>query len=111
VGRGGLHHVDAGPVDIEELFMSAQHTPGPWQVRPSTNEITNADHGSLPFAIVAGYTLIGATYENGKDARLIAAAPDLLEALQHLMVAHGEQLDYAFQQAQDAIAKATGENT
>jgi hypothetical protein len=45
------------------------------------------------------------------NARLIAAAPDLLEALQHLMVAHGEQLDYAFQQAQDAIAKATGENT
>jgi hypothetical protein len=43
------------------------------------------------------------------NARLIAAAPDLLEALQHLMVAHGEQLDYAFQQAQDAIAKATGE--
>jgi len=43
------------------------------------------------------------------DARLIAAAPDLLEALQHLMAAHGEQLDYAFQQAQDAIAKATGE--
>jgi hypothetical protein len=42
------------------------------------------------------------------DARLIAAAPDLLGALQHLMVAHGEQLDYAFQQAQDAIAKATG---
>jgi predicted RNase H-like HicB family nuclease len=44
-----------------------------------------------------------------EDARLIAAAPDLLEALQHLMVAHGEQLDYAFQQAQEAIAKATGE--
>jgi hypothetical protein len=22
VGRGGLHHVDAGPVDIEELFMN-----------------------------------------------------------------------------------------
>jgi hypothetical protein len=43
------------------------------------------------------------------DARLISAAPDLLEALQHLLVAHGEQLDYAFQQAQEAIAKATGE--
>jgi hypothetical protein len=41
------------------------------------------------------------------NARPIAAAPDLLEALQHLMVAHGEQLDYAFQQAQEAIAKAT----
>lgn len=42
------------------------------------------------------------------DARLIAAAPDLLEALQYVMVAHGEQLDHAFQMAQDAINKATG---
>jgi hypothetical protein len=24
VGRGGLHHVDAGPVDIEELFMTKE---------------------------------------------------------------------------------------
>ena len=58
--------------------MSAKHTPGPWRVKPSNNEITNADHGRLPFAIVAGYSLIGATYENGKDALLIAAAPELL---------------------------------
>ena len=42
------------------------------------------------------------------NARLIAAAPELLEALQFVMVAHGEQLDLAFQQAQAAIAKATG---
>ena len=42
-------------------------------------------------------------------ARLIAAAPDLLDALRFVMTAHGEQLDTAFAQAQDAIAKATGE--
>jgi hypothetical protein len=52
----------------------------------------------------------GANYQEAQaNARLIAAAPELLEALQHLMVAHGEQLDYAFQQAQEAIAKATTE--
>ena len=34
---------------------------------------------------------------------------ELLEALQFVMTAHGEQLDTAFAQAQDAIAKATGE--
>jgi len=43
------------------------------------------------------------------NARLIAAAPELLEALQFVMSAHGEQLDSAFQQAQEAITKATGE--
>jgi hypothetical protein len=32
-----------------------------------------------------------------------------LEALQFVMSAHGEQLDLAFEQAQAAIAKATGE--
>jgi hypothetical protein len=95
--------------------MSAQHTPGPWQVRPSTNEITNADHGSLPFAIVAGYTLIGATYENGKDARLIAAAPDLLKALRRFASKHRHTygLDGAWDEeitmAEAAIAKATGD--
>jgi hypothetical protein len=95
--------------------MSTQHTPGPWQVRPSTNDIVNADHGRLPFAIVAGYTLIGATYENGEDARLIAAAPDLLEALKKYMTAGaGNSTDFelqreAFFAARAAIAKATGE--
>jgi hypothetical protein len=96
--------------------MTTQHTPGPWQVKPSNNEITNADHGRLPFAIVAGYTLIGATYENGKDARLIAAAPDLLKAAKTIM----ENLDGMAGEVtagyhesiiaplRDAIAKATG---
>ena len=39
-------------------------------------------------------------------ARLIAAAPDLLEALKYVMSAQGEQLHDAFDQAHRAIAKA-----
>ena len=92
--------------------MNTQHTPGPWQVKPSNNEITNADHGRLPFAIVAGYLLIGATYENGKDARLIAAAPDLLKALNAMLTHMGMDEDEwnkpTFDQARAAITKATG---
>jgi hypothetical protein len=34
---------------------------------------------------------------------------ELLKVLQSVMAAHGEQLDAAFAQAQDAIAKAKGE--
>jgi hypothetical protein len=80
-----------------------QHTPGPWEILYNDPEeeywVTRPHYDAGPAKIV--YHI--------EDARLIAAAPDLLEALQHLMVAHGEQLDYAFQQAQEAIAKATGE--
>lgn len=47
--------------------------------------------------------------EANANARLIAAAPDLLAALQWVMSATGEQLTSAFEAAQDAIAKATGE--
>jgi hypothetical protein len=41
-------------------------------------------------------------------ARLISAAPDMLEALKYLMSAHGEQLHDAFDEAHKAIAKAEG---
>ena len=46
------------------------------------------------------------------DARLIAAAPDLLEALQE-MIAHWNQGSFhpAVEQACTAIAKATGESS
>ena len=43
------------------------------------------------------------------NARLIAAAPALLEALQFVLSATGEQLTTAFEQAQDAIDLALGE--
>ena len=91
----------------------SKHTPGPWEVRPSANEVINSDHGRLPFEIAAGYTLIGAVYENEADARLIAAAPDLLDALleykrmyEEVQPAGGWQGVYEL--GNEAIAKATG---
>ena len=88
----------------------SQHTPGPWQVNHfDQTQVCDSDgesRGCSPIAFVAP---IGPLVERKANARLISAAPDLLDALQHLMTAHGEQLDWAFQQAQDAIAKATGE--
>jgi len=43
------------------------------------------------------------------DALIIAAAKDLLNALQFVVSAHGEQLHDAFDAAHKAIAKATGQ--
>ena len=96
----------------------SKYTPGPWEVCPSNNEIINTDHGRLPFAIRAGYTLIGALYENEANARLIAAAPDLLLELDNcldLLVTcfpdspDNSRIGVAVTKARAAIAKATGE--
>lgn len=109
--------------------MTTQHTPGPWQVGRSRNDAhmcevwtaayaerpnTSPSHKGIcrtwspddqPPASFIGFS----RQECLANARLIAAAPDLLEALEYVMSAHGEQLTDAFDQAQRAIAKATGQ--
>jgi hypothetical protein len=98
----------------------SNHTPGPWIAVEKfgfigsiqggvIREYANGTSQDQLFMVCCVQDDNGGRTATNANARLIAAAPDLLEALQHLMVAHGEQLDYAFQQAQEAIAKATGE--
>ncbi len=86
----------------------SKHTPGPWTIN-EINAACNVDPWYIfiepNIAVIERKT---DPAQDMPDARLIAAAPKLLAALKHLMVAHGEQLDYAFQQAQEAIAEAEG---
>ena len=96
--------------------MTAQHTPGPWELRPD-------DMGGLsslvfpakqphPVAGVTGY--YSGNGERLANARLIAAAPELLEALQRLSAQcerlrlPGETESDAERTARAVIAKATG---
>ena len=96
--------------------MALNHTPGPWNIASVENSTGRIKHLvpidgkclSLLTVVENDQAVFAAVY-NDSDARLIAAAPDLLEALQFVMTAHGEQLTTAFEQAQKAIAKATGE--
>lgn len=84
-------------------------TPGPWQM-----EHVPDDGGEYAITAANGIHVgltIGGTKSEQANARLIAAAPELLQALQFVMTASGEQLSTAFEQAQAAIAKATGEQT
>jgi hypothetical protein len=65
--------------------MNTNHTPGPWQVRGRTN-VFPAGGTSRIIANCAGYSTNGPDWEevneeNEANARLIAAAPDLLAAL------------------------------
>ena len=83
--------------------MENKHTPGPWQVGP-TPKTTDVIYG--PMGTVA--TL----FENNQaNARLIAAAPEMLEALREARIAmnhHGIVGDPAQFAIDAAIAKAVG---
>lgn len=89
-----------------------KHTPGPWHIGlAATDRAIYGPQGehvaTLPDMLASDEVLA--------NARLIAAAPCLLAALQRLMVApcinyddmEPEDLN-AIEQAQDAIANATG---
>ena len=105
--------------------MTAYHTTGPWTMLPEEADkdylrirgtrlggrykVANVHH--LRFEGVHAVVRERDDAESMANARLIAAAPELLEALQFVMTASGEQLGTAFEQAQAAIAKATGEQT
>lgn len=92
-----------------------KHTPGPWEMRRdgyvysvATGERVCSPHSTLPDSKKVSDQL-----KNLKqNARLIAAAPDLLEALKR-MVLDGNCSDknyraLALEQARTAIAKAEG---
>jgi len=86
--------------------VSAQHTPGPWTYK-------HAENGELEIkgpndeCVVDGCGCCNSPFGDNLeyDARLIAAAPDLLAAL-HNMLEDGDKTDR--EQALAAIAKATG---
>jgi hypothetical protein len=82
------------------MTMSAKHTPGPWIVM----------RGGWTEEGFAQYELHGNRTSCIADARLIAAAPELLEALQ-AVIDHGSMTgaDWVSDKARAAIAKATGE--
>lgn len=99
-----------------------KHTPGPWNVFPTGIEGKHGPTVSIdknPLKIIARPDWHGDHQEYLANATLIAAAPDLLEALQSLMADLQDAGDdrnpengneyAACINAREAIAKATGE--
>lgn len=100
-----------------------QHTPGPWYRDGYTDDVV----GSAIIRDATGFQVALTRHwginETEANARLIAAAPDLLEACRALVAylsplceefldgsdEHAEAYN-ACQAAHEAIAKATGEN-
>jgi hypothetical protein len=90
-----------------------KHTQGQWIVAPSSNKGNGSAWRDIhstggPFSP----SYVGEALE--QDAQLIAAAPDLLEALQQLVdsdpVDAVRNPELAFRKAREAIAKATNAN-
>ena len=101
--------------------MKTNHTPGPWinkNDEPTFIPLRAHHCEKLGFSI--GFVSWEDNDGRGSplaNARLIAAAPDLLEALRNLLE-EGEFMDYphtrqwyAVNAAREAIAKATGSAT
>jgi len=97
--------------------MNAKHTPGPWY------ETTTGNHQGLIISETDGAN-IAVAYDK-RDASLIAAAPDLLKALNEILeqieclgaIEYSKDLepykaeacwDYAVSRAHSVIARATG---
>lgn len=97
--------------------MEFRGTPGPW-VRESAGRgigpVSKDDDQSYGMVIPVAYVDFGESDEvQNANANLIAAAPDLLEALQDLLIRVADDEEYgpehAITRARAAISKALGE--
>lgn len=94
--------------------MEHKHTPGPWRVDPHHRFDVQTEDGRLEISTTHEGVLVGGIkpdrLEQAANARLIAAAPDLLEALEAVSNGYccGHDLSLAINEVQAAIAKATG---
>ncbi len=86
--------------------MTVQHTPGPWYLDERERSIIGkCDTGTKRIAVMNK-----SWPQHDPDARLIAAAPELLASLEEVLaycVEHGHNW-MCMAQARAAIAKATG---
>lgn len=103
----------------EYLMTQSQHTPAPWilddntkTIRHECNESTTGfNFVSSAYSVVSNGSQREPTKEEVCNAHLIAASPELLEALQTIKnIAEYAPTDIAiFNIAKEAIAKARGE--
>jgi hypothetical protein len=88
--------------------MTAKHSPGPWKFEPWGNRVLDSREGSSQLLVAT--VAINSYHDEGRhNARLIAAAPRLLEALQRLKKYGGIIDSVNWRVICDAINEATGE--
>jgi hypothetical protein len=93
---------------MESKELSASYTKGEWYLQEYTDAYTNiirCNKGKGFETIFIGYTGQGSSPDNRANARLMAAAPDLLESLQGI-IAITDRDHVAWAKAKAAIDKA-----
>ncbi|MDH7638924.1 hypothetical protein [Sphingomonas oryzagri] len=90
--------------------MGGQHTPGPWEIgQTSTYEealVAPKSGRTVAYAAWDGGSGCHLAIENDADAQLIAAAPDLLEALNWLREFWRPGSNHDTREVEDALATA-----
>jgi hypothetical protein len=93
----------------------SEHTPGPWEVdAEDSHKVASEDYGTIAWTPNEPAEMPPIMAEMRANARLIAAAPDLLKALRYLLGGvldteeQGVGLPTAVSRARAAIAKAEG---
>lgn len=83
-----------------------KHTPAPWYW---SDNVPDFPKNHCVIVDADGFTVVEPSPMSEADARLIAAAPDLLDALREAVeIIEGTGLDASVQR--EAIIRATGEN-
>jgi hypothetical protein len=83
--------------------MMTKHTPGPWTAKANLDVVDSIGERVARLASTRG------KYEYEEiNARLIAAAPELLEFAKEWLERQGTDENYMVSKARAAIAKATG---
>ena len=108
--------------------MSTKHTPGPWKYSRTSGRVAGDSNGTSSVIVCEVPVLKApgvmkpaygshATYDRGEDnARLIAAAPDMLNALRFMLTAfNAPEIDplvamVSVEKARAAVNKATGQD-
>lgn len=89
----------------------SKHTPGPWIHEYGNDTGPNDDYFVEFYEVIAAEKVIG-QFDSEDDARVASASPDLLEALEELLVGAGNSpaANRKHAKARAAIAKARGES-
>jgi hypothetical protein len=100
-------HLGSSTDRPESLSKAAKHTRGPW--KEGDYIIWPANHGNAQFPIHAPKRGRIAMADRQSDARLISAAPELLEVLREIVSdgVHCDVVPHLHRKALAAIAKAT----